>query len=272
MPVERTELSEGFLERPTARLSFRHRASTSGRWVVFLHGAGMDGHMFDSQIASLPEDVGIVCWDARGHGRSTLSGSFSYGDMCDDLHALVTHLKASSLIVVGQSMGGNLAQTFLELHPEMVERMVLIDCTDNHGPLTCMERLALRSAGMILAVWPWRATVAQSAQACGTQPQTVAYAEDCLRRMGKRRFINVMGFGADCLQPDPSHAIPVPTMAIVGSEDRTGNIAQAMARMAERNPLVSLVVVDGAAHNANMDQPAVVDRELAAFVKAPFTR
>ncbi len=107
-------LTDTWLDRPDCRVFVRRRESRSGSWVVLLHGAGADGAMFDPQLPAVPDDWGICVWDARGHGRSTLAGRFRYADLVDDLAALVDTLHASRLCLIGQSMGGHLAQTFVE--------------------------------------------------------------------------------------------------------------------------------------------------------------
>ena len=259
------DLETRTLDRPGCRLAYRHRASAHGAWVVFLHGAGMDGHMFDAQIAAVPAETGVVCWDARAHGVSTLRGRFRYGDMCRDLEALIGSLHAETLCLVGQSMGGNLAQTYVDRNPGAVDRLVLINCTDNHGPLSLMDRAALRSTPGILRLYPWSLTVRQAARACGATEGTVAYAEQALRRVGKRRFAEIMGFGTEALEPSVSARLPVPTLALLGAEDRTGNIRTAMSRLARIDPQVELVTLPGAAHNSNMDQPAATNAALRAF-------
>lgn len=95
-------------------------------------------------MGALPEDVGIVCWDARGHGSSTLSGPFVYADMVDDLAAVLDEVCGGRAILIGQSMGGNLAQTLAAHSSDRVERLVLIDCADNHAVLSVGDRLAMR--------------------------------------------------------------------------------------------------------------------------------
>src|SRR5690625_1850501 len=101
----------------------------------------MDGHMFDAQLPAVPEDIGICVWDARGHGRSSLDGPFRYEDMVEDLHALIAGLGARAVTLVGQSLGGHLTQSYTDRHPHEVAGIVLINCSDNHGPLTALERL-----------------------------------------------------------------------------------------------------------------------------------
>lgn len=238
------------------------RDSTSGQWVFFLHGAGMDSHMFDAQLPSIPPEIGVVAWDARGHGRSDLSVPFRYTDMLDDLHAVIQQITPRTLALVGQSMGGNLAQSYVARHPETVHALMLIDCTDNHGPLTAVEKWSLRATRPILAAYPWSWTVRQSARACGLNPETVAYATRCLQRMGKARFVDVMGFWGDCLTPDATYRFPCVTRAVIGQQDKTGNIATALHRLAARDPRVELTTIPDAAHNSNMDQPTLTNRIL----------
>lgn len=265
-PVREASLAEAVLERPGCSLTYRRRDSASGRWVVFLHGAGMDGRMFDAQLPCVPAETGIVVWDARGHGGSQLVGRFRYGDMVDDLRALVQETAPQHLTVVGQSMGGNLAQSYVDVHPDAVQQLVLIDCTDNHGPLTRTQRWALRMTGPLLSAYPWFLTVRQSAKACGRDAATVSYAARCLERIGKARFVEVMGFWGDCLTPDPVYRFPCPTKALVGEQDTTGNIAIAMRRLSSRDSNVDLTVVPDAAHNSNTDQPAVVNAILTELL------
>lgn len=262
-----TPLTWRVFQRPGSTLHYRFRPSHSGRVIVFLHGAGMDGRMFDAQLAALPDGDGVVCWDARGHGRSTLEGAFRFDDMVADLDALVTSIDAHRVILVGQSMGGNLAQTYVNRHPERVAGLVLIDCTANHAPLSRLDLLGLRSTRAVLTFYPWQLAVKQSARACGRDPRTAAYAADCLRRIGKRRFIEVMDFWREALRPDATYRMPVPTLALLGDKDRSGNIAKALPLLAASDPSVQLVTIPDAAHNSNMDQPATTNRALLSFLQ-----
>lgn len=265
-----TELTSTALERPACRVHVRRREATRGRWVVLCHGAGMDGRMFDALLPDLPEDLGICVWDARGHGRSALEGPLRYADMVDDLDALVESLGATDLTLVGLSMGGNLVQSHVARHPSSAQRIVLLDCTDNQGPLSRAERAQLASAGPILRLLPWRWTVRASAAACGTETRTREYTARCMERMGRRRFAEVMVALREALVPDPAYRLPIPTLLMMGTKDRSGNIASAMRALAARNPATArLVMIEGAAHISTMDRPAAVGRALAEVLREP---
>lgn len=265
-----SDLTSTVLERPGCRVHVRRREAARGHWVVLCHGAGMDGHMFDAVLPGLPEDVGICAWDARGHGRSALEGPFLYADLAADLDALVDSLGASDLTLVGFSMGGNLVQSYAARHPTSARRLILLDCTDNHGPLSRAERAQLASTGPILRALPWRWTVRASAAACGTEAGTREYAARCMESMGRRRFAEVMAALGEALVPDPAYRLPVPTLLIMGTEDRSGNIASAMRALAARNPATArLVMIEGAAHISTMDRPDAVGRAIAEVLRKP---
>lgn len=241
-----------------AALHVRRRESADGRWVVLLHGAGMDGAMFDAQIEALPPGVGVLCPDLPGHGRSAVAGPFRYGAALAEIEALLAPLAGADVTLVGQSLGGNLAQTLIARDPALARRAVLVDCTDNHGPLRRGDVLALRSTGPVLRSLPWGWTLAASARACGAEPATRAYVRQRLEAIGREAFAQVMDFWREALTPDPAYRLPVPVLAVLGERDRSGNIAAALRRLAERDPQVRLEVVAGAAHNANQDRPAQV--------------
>lgn len=261
-------LESRFLERPNARIHLRQRPAADGRWVVFLHGAGMDGHMFDAQLPAIPEDMGICVWDARGHGQSSLDGRFHYQDVVDDLVALLAELNAREVTLVGQSLGGHLAQTMVERHGEDLARVVLINCSDNHGPLTWLDKLGLVLFTPIMLLWPWSSAVKASAKACGNEASTIAYTQRALKAIGRRRFLQVMDFSADVLDPDPTYRLAVPALLLCGDDDGTGNVRVAMPRLAERDPNAHLVIIGGASHNSNMDRPDETNRHLVDFLEA----
>lgn len=261
-------LEETWLDRPTAKILVRRREAANGRWLVFLHGAGADGQMFDAQIPAMPRDYGLCVWDARGHGRSSLQGRFRYADLVDDLAALIESLGAKDLTLIGQSMGGNLAQTFVARYPHVAQRMILIDCANNHGRLTWLEKVGLASTKPLFAAYPWQAAVRQSAAACGLKPETIAYTERALTATGKKRFIEVMDDLRAALTPDPEYRLPLPTLLLLGERDRTGNISKAMRHLGANDPAARLAVLTGASHVSNMDQPEVTNRLINEFLSA----
>ena len=256
------------MQRPACRIHYLYRGSASGRWAVFLHGAGADSQSFAPQLRAVPADVGILAWDARGHGRSQLAAGtpFRYEDMVDDLYALLDEHHIPEADFLGQSMGGNLAQTVTRRSPERVSRLVLIDCTDNYRRLWPHEKLGLALSKATLKVWPWWWTVAVTAAACGINPKTQVYTAKTMHNLGKRHFLEVMNYWSDA-HVDDNHRLGRPTLLVLGTLDMTGNIAYAMTTWPLKDPMAKLVVVPWAAHMSNRDQPWLVNRSIRKFLQ-----
>src|SRR5690606_16793891 len=144
------------LERPGAVIRFRDSGG-SGRPVVFLHGAGMDHTSFAAQAAAA-RDAGYraVLVDQRAHGLSPLAHGvrFTAADALADLVALIEDLELDRPVLIGHSMGGNLAQSFARAHPTRLSGLIVVGATWNAGPLTLAERIQLRLAMPVLRMVP----------------------------------------------------------------------------------------------------------------------
>jgi len=70
----------------------------------------------------------------------------------------------------------------------------------------------------------------------------------------------------DGLHPEPAYRLPVPTLLLVGADDRAGDIVAGSGEWAARDPMVELVVIPGAGHASNQDNPAAFTAAVAAFL------
>lgn len=236
--------------------------------VVFLHGAGVDHAMFDAQVhAAAAAGHRVVTGDLRGHGESRLYGgvSFAASDALDDLAALLDRLGVHRPVLVGHSLGGNLAQEYVRRHPDRVSGLVVVDSTWNAGPLGRLDRWGLRIAAPTLSLIPAKRLPGLMARASATTPAAIAYAEARFTAMPKSRFLDVWRATASLVQPDPTYRTPVPLALIRGDRDSTGNIATAMPRWAAAEGVTERAVPD-AGHLAPLDAPAAVSSALLEFL------
>jgi pimeloyl-ACP methyl ester carboxylesterase len=93
--------------------------------LVFLHGATLDHRSWDPQVRALRRRYRIVTVDLRGHGLSTLDGRFDFGSALEDVMALLHRLRATPLVLVGLSLGGNIAQEIVYRAPELVDALIV---------------------------------------------------------------------------------------------------------------------------------------------------
>jgi pimeloyl-ACP methyl ester carboxylesterase len=101
--------------------------------LLFLHGYYDTGRSFDTIIHELGMDFECWCLDFRGHGQSASvgpGGSYHLLDYAKDTVAALQYLAKHDSqvdVLVGHSMGGNIALMVAGALPESVKGLVLLD-------------------------------------------------------------------------------------------------------------------------------------------------
>jgi len=122
--------------------------------LLLLHGwtANADLNWFRC-YEPLSRHFNVVAIDHRGHGRGVRSRRpFSLAACADDAAAALEELGIASVIAVGYSMGGPIAQLLWKRHPELVDGLVLCATSRNFGnslPERAMFTSMLGLSGMV---------------------------------------------------------------------------------------------------------------------------
>lgn len=110
---------------PTLRYSEWGRPD--GAVVLLLHGLGSSSDTWRHIAPVLGERFRVIAFDARGHGQSEWTPTYSFTAMRDDAAALLDELGILAAIVVGHSMGAVTAYYLAASQPERVRLLVLED-------------------------------------------------------------------------------------------------------------------------------------------------
>ncbi|QPB43218.1 alpha/beta fold hydrolase [Rodentibacter haemolyticus] len=95
--------------------------------LVFIHGLFGDMNNLGVIARAFSDNYSILRVDLRNHGQSFHSESMNYDLMAEDVFALIQHLKLEKVILIGHSMGGKTSMKLTALHPEIVEKLIVID-------------------------------------------------------------------------------------------------------------------------------------------------
>jgi pimeloyl-ACP methyl ester carboxylesterase len=258
-------LSEGTLERGDFKLHFWTGGKPGAPWVVLTHGATIDHHEWDATLPLLAERFRVLAWDVRAHGLSR-PARMDFTAAAQDLLDLLDVNEIERALFIGHSMGGNLHQEFVYRHPERVLGMVFLGCTWNFQKLSALESFSLRIAEPIFKLYPYQTLLEQSLAATAVSAASRDLLRAAMSRLSKDEFVQIMLATAACLRPEPDYRVNKPLLLIVGDEDRTGNIRQAMPRWAALEPDCHLVVIPKARHAANLDDPAAFHAEVMQFL------
>lgn len=100
---------------------------SKGKLLIYIHGAGGNGHYGHRLLDLLAADHSPLAFDYPGHGRSggteSLKSITAYSNC---LHAFAQQLKLRPAVLIGHSMGGAIALDCALRYAETVEALILV--------------------------------------------------------------------------------------------------------------------------------------------------
>ena len=237
--------------------------------LMFLHGMTADHTMFASQMAHFAGENNIVAWDAPAHGASRPYENFSYPHAAQALYDILETQQISSAVLIGQSMGGFMAQAFLARHPERVKAFVGIDTTPyGTGYYSKSDVFWLRQVEWMAHLYPVGAMKRAMAKQIAVTPEGQRNMLDMLKPYGKQELCHLMGIGyAGFLADNRDLEITCPVLLLIGEQDKTGKVRQYNRAWAQKTRF-PLEIIPDAAHNSNVDNPAAVNEAIARFLES----
>jgi 3-oxoadipate enol-lactonase len=263
-----TDTERRQLVRPGATIAYWVSGPGRAPVVVLLHGATLDHHAWDAQVDELAARYRVVVPDLRGHGESTLEGSFRFDDAVDDVAALLDEVDTGSpVVLVGLSLGGNIAQEIVHRDAGRVDALVVADATCNtaaRSPLAAPLTIAALTA---LTLGGREHFMQHAANVTSPRDDVRRYVLDVNEDRTSVEVVEILAsLLNDGLRSDPGYRLPVPTLLLNGADDQVGDIVPGSRAWAGRDPMVEHVVIPGAGHASNQDNPAAFTAALRAFL------
>jgi pimeloyl-ACP methyl ester carboxylesterase len=236
-----------------------YEADGRGPAILLTHGYTATSRMWRPQIRALRDRFRIIVWDLRGHGRSDSPEDpslYSESIVIDDMAAVLDACGVDRAVVGGLSLGGYLSLAFHLRRPERVRALLLFDTGPGYRSEEGRKRwneLAERYA---------RAFEERGLAALGTGSEVRA-AEH-----GSARGLSLAARGileqSDARVIDSLPGIAVPALVLWGERDEP--FAKPGEYMASKIPGAQRVVIPGAGHAANLDQPDAFNAAVEQFL------
>lgn len=244
-----------------------HMADADVETLVFLPGLTADHRLFDRQMEYFQGKYHVLVWDAPGHGASwPFTFDFDLFDKARWLNGILEREGITKPVIVGQSMGGYVGQAYAELYPERLKGFVSIDSAPlQRKYVTGAEIWLLKRMEPVYFYYPWKALLRS-----GTRGVAVSeYGRGLMRDMmmgyegDKKRYSQIAGHGfkilAEAMELDLPYEIKCPALLICGKQDHAGSCIR-YNKAWHRNTGIPLEWIEGAGHNANTDQPEIVNQ------------
>jgi 3-oxoadipate enol-lactonase len=244
-----------------------------GPAVVLLHAFPLSRLMWRPQVEALEDNWRVVAPDLRGFGDSRgFVDTPSIDGMADDVARLLDELRVDRAVVGGLSMGGYVALAFARRHAGRLRGLVLADTKaepDDEAARANRDRL------IAFAATSTGAAVVEQMLPKLVGTDTMANRPEVLERVrhiaGAQVAAGIVG-ALRALRDRPDarsglDAIAVPTLVVVGRDDTLTPPAQSEA-LAGRIRGARLVVIDGAGHLSNLEQPARFNAAVRGFLES----
>ena len=95
-----------------------------GKTLVLIHSGGTDLRDWEMITPELASEYRIIMYDQRGAGQSPVP--IEPTNHITDLEDLLDSINEKRVVLIGHSMGGQIATDFSLKHPEIVEKLILI--------------------------------------------------------------------------------------------------------------------------------------------------
>jgi pimeloyl-ACP methyl ester carboxylesterase len=239
--------------------------------LIFVHGAAEDSRIWRPQLDDLADEFTVVAWDEPGAGRSSdLPEGFELADFADCLAALIETLERRPAHIAGLSWGGTVVLELYRRHPELVATLIMIDTYAGwKGSLPAQEVQArLAGARQMLAAPPEEFDPTLPGLFANDPPprfvRLLAAISADVRPATLGRQLTLMAEADQC---DLLPRINVPTLLIWGEHDARSPLSVAR-QFDEAIPDTELVVIEGAGHISNLEQPERVNQAVRQFCRA----
>jgi 3-oxoadipate enol-lactonase len=256
-------------DRLAGPVAWREAGAAGAPIAVFLHGLGGNRTSWQPQLDALQDLRRCAAWDAPGYGHSMgLPGSLD--ELAAGAADWITELRAGGppgpVDVVGLSFGGMIAQQLALARPDLVRTLALLDTSPAFGldgVTTREEWLASRIEPLHHAATPPERidVIVAGLVGAGCPPQVRSEVAATMRAVPAATLAAACRALVDHDTRDRLHLVAAATLVMVGAEDGETPPSYAAA-ISERIPGARLVVVPGAGHLLNLEDPAAVEVEL----------
>jgi|SRR5215469_5144239 len=276
-------------------IRLRAAVAGDGPLLLMLHGFPESWYSWRYQLRALSPSYKCVAPELRGYGESDAPRgvqNYTVEALAGDVRDLVHHFGEKRAVVIGHDWGGAIAWVASLMHPEVVERLVVLNCPHPRQMRRCLRsnfRQLARSWYIFFFQLPWLPELAMRAgnfwlpmrairggavrkeaftdadlehfRQALSRPYALSAALNYYRALARRDFMS---------DPPASHwlarTVQAPTLLIWGEQDiaLTKELTYGMEDLFEREFEIKYVPDSG--HWVQQEKPELVSRLILDFL------
>lgn len=248
-------MTEKYIERNSQRTYYW----TSGRGdvcVLFLHGATADHLLFREQFPFFNKYFRIIAVDIPAHGKSRPYPDFTLKVAADEIVKILDVERIDKVHIIGQSMGGYIAQIIARYYVSRVKCIISIGSAPIQPKyFSKLDKWLLKITPAILKLYPYQFLIKTISNQVSISLEGKKYMLNTLKDLSKSEIVTIMREVYVGIQEYRENiSLEIPILLTHGENEKTGKIKSYNQKWA-KNDNLELKLIPKSAHNANMDNP-----------------
>ena len=256
-------MQKSFVQLENGKMAYL--AGGKGKNLILLHSLNISADSWEKVFGALAQNFSVYALDMFGHGDSEKpTRNLLVEDYARSVIQFMDQMKIDKAMVCGNSVGALIAVEIGALHPQRVEKLILVGCPARDA-WERMERFAFSALGFDARGNPLPLSLTDLKMTFPHPTQEVASWFNRLRSKAgvwvKKTMIAISLYDPF---PKFSH-IQCPTLVFFGDHDVLKEKEMVMTQLI--NEAQSVIILD-AGHVPQMDQPQAFLREVIPFLKS----
>jgi 3-oxoadipate enol-lactonase len=240
----------------------------NGKSLVLIHCLGQSWRFWDV-LDPLMDRNELIAYSLPGHPGTPLPGhQYGVPELTEQLRAVALREGLSKFNLMGISLGGSVAQHFAGTYPDMVEKLVLADCSpryDDEARANWPVRAAAARRDGVKSLIPFLLQVFFTADSIAEDGPNVRHVCETFAACDGEGYALACEALATLDAREQTRRIIAPTLIMLGSNERQ-SFKDAAKWMNAAIKESKVVEVPSAGHASVRERPEFVTVQLRAFL------
>ncbi len=231
--------------------------------IVFLHGGGTAGWMWNQQVKDL-QDFHCLVPDLPGHGKSVDEKWVSFADTADKLAEMIAgKANRGRAHVVGLSLGGYIVVELLSRHSAVID----------HAMLTGINALPYRGAGLMKAITALMLPLKNMEFLAKASFKSMNISEEHLpeylsglRNLDDKSYLKLANQAYDFRVPPMPENLACPTLVMAG-EKEVSNVLKSQPVLMQNIPGATGRIAPAMGHVWSAQAPELFSRTIRCWIE-----
>ena len=230
--------------------------------IVFIHGGGLSGWMWDRQVEDL-KDFYCLVPDLPGQGKSKGLKPFSIKDSAHQISELIKNkVDGGRAHVVGHSLGAQIVVQLLASSPEVVDRAIVNSALVR--PIQGMVNLIKPTVKLTIPLTSFHWFARLQARALSVPKEYLDKYFDDSKTITAGTLEQILVENASFSLPEGLERCNVPTLVLVGQKERSIMLNSAKD-LVSAIPASKGYLVQGVGHGFSFEDPKLYNEIIRAW-------